>query len=95
MATNECFICGRDCIASVFKDDIGENHYEIGEAVHFSANGNWASSLWDPMSDSLSLNIYICDGCLAKHRERATVVRHERHFRELERVQWDKWRPKR
>ena len=52
MDSNECFVCGENCIT----EDHGDGGMEIGSAVHFSAKGNWASSVWDPLDESLALH---------------------------------------
>jgi len=91
MSTNECLICGKDCVAEVHKDTEGKDFTEIGEAVVFSATGNWASSVWDPLEDDLLLYIYICDDCLRPHMDRTEVARIRRSCVELERAPYTQW----
>jgi hypothetical protein len=93
MASNECFVCGTNCLDV---DDDHPDHPMIGSAVAFNANGNWASGVWDPLDESLSLHILICDECLTKHKDRAEIITNKyTGWERVSRVQFDKWEPKR
>jgi len=91
---NECYICGKNCIEETLTDSEGEKHPLIGEAVHFYATGNWASGVWDPLHDDLHLNIYICDACLVKHKQRAWVTQIKRSFEVEDQGPWTDWKPR-
>jgi len=95
MSTNECFICGRNCIIDEHTDADGEKFEwkEISDAVHFAATGNWGSTVWDPLRDDLYLNIYICDECLNKQRQRARVTKVHRRLDEEDQGTWPEWDP--
>lgn len=92
MNSDECLICGKNCIAESHEHCDGRKSIEIGSAVHFRATGNWASSVWDPLNESLSLHIFICDDCLKERKARATVAidRYEGWVRSRE-VRFDEW----
>jgi hypothetical protein len=91
MDSNECIICGKNCVT----EDCGDGIIEIGSAVHFMSYGNWASGVWDPLDEHLTLNIYICDECLKERMIRATVVSHEYEgWKEVYRKRFDQWEHK-
>lgn len=75
----KCLICQRECHrpeGHEMRD--GTVHYEAHDAICCRANGNWGSTLWDPLSDSEHLQFMICDDCM---RDRAHLVRTKYSYR--------------
>lgn len=60
-----CFKCGKE-LASVFRD-IGDASTMPNDAVIFTAQGNYGSTVFDPFDGSF-LEINICDSCLVAGR---------------------------
>jgi len=62
-----CLCCGTDC--GTFR--------EPHRATAWSATGNYGSTLYDPMTGSCSLQVYICDTCLKEREDRVISINTE------------------
>lgn len=75
-----CIICGKK-VSKTYRvsnpDNPHYNHHtqEVGAAVLFNANGNWASSVWDPLDEHLRMEIAICDKCLKPRLNHVYIVK--------------------
>lgn len=63
-----CFVCDAKLYNWVPKSSTGKSvNIQPMEGLHFNTYGHYGSTLFDPM-DGSSLDIVICDVCLAKHK---------------------------
>ncbi len=65
-----CLKCDKELEAAFGEGD----DYPPSEAVIFYAQGNYGSTVFDPM-DGSSLKIYICDDCLSKAADKVALVK--------------------
>ena len=69
---NKCIICNKLCTTSI-KDQDGNDHEDVIDAVDFESIGNWASSFWD--SEDSYISLLICDNCLKERKSHITVIK--------------------
>lgn len=85
-----CLVCGNK-VSKTSKMINGGYFQEIGRAIVFSSNGNYASGMWDPIDDRLHMEIAICDKCLSARTKYAHVVCGHRRYIEHTRELFQKW----
>lgn len=65
-----CFKCDKT-LESVFPDA----KFQPYAGTCFSSQGHYGSTVWDPMDDSLSLELIICDDCLKLNAKRVKMLK--------------------
>jgi len=64
-----CLICDKEVFAATTDPEVWAGSMP-GGAIHFTSSGNYGSPLWDPMCDFIELEIFICDPCLLKKKDK-------------------------
>lgn len=66
-----CVICRAEIKPALASD---EDINPPSGAVVFSSYGNYGSTVFDPMTNSIHIEIFICDGCLEKEVAEGNVL---------------------
>jgi len=70
----KCFNCGRDIQAGMMTPSSDDDYWQMPtDAVHFEGGSSYGSQLYDALIDGITVELVICDSCLAKNKDR---VRH-------------------
>jgi len=86
MSTDCCIVCGKNCVT---RPPIG--HLDLDEAIDFRATGNYGSRIWDPLDETLSMCIFVCDSCIIKYKDRVTIKTHRRSYTLVKEVSYEDW----
>jgi hypothetical protein len=91
-----CIICGKKVSKAyrITNPDSPRNNQHmqaVGAAVLFNANGNWASSIWDPLDEHIRMEIAICDRCLKPRLHRTYITKFRMEYRELDKKGYHDW----
>lgn len=63
-----CICCDKE-LKNLFEDDC----LQPSEGLHFYTYGHYGSTYFDPM-DGSTLNVFICDSCLALKKEKTVEI---------------------
>lgn len=69
MKTKPCIICSRGLEPA----GLGVVH-QPNDAVAFYSKGNYGSTVFDPLDDTIQLEINICDSCLTAAAKQGSVL---------------------